>query len=125
MLWRPEWNVLFQYGAKILRLRASRSAQDDSGGEHCAPLRMTGLGRLVSIMYYVYILTNNSHHSLYIGVTNNLERRLYEHKAELPDGFTKQYHLHKLVYYEAVGAVNAAIAREKQLKGWIRKKKML
>ena len=75
------------------------------------------------MMYYVYILTNHSHHSLYIGVTNNLERRLYEHKAELLDGFTKQYHLHKLVYYEATGDVNAAIAREKQLKGWTRQKK--
>ena len=75
------------------------------------------------VMYFVYILTNNSHHSLYIGVTNNLERRLYEHKAELLDGFTKQYHLHKLVYYEETGDVNAAIAREKQLKGWTRKKK--
>ena len=74
-------------------------------------------------MYYVYILTNASHHSLYIGVTNHLERRLYEHRAELLDGFTKQYHLHKLVYYEAAGDVNAAIAREKQLKGWTRKKK--
>ena len=74
-------------------------------------------------MYYVYILTNNSHHSLYIGVTNNLERRLYEHKMELMDGFTKQYHIHNLVYYEETDDVGAAIDREKQLKGWRREKK--
>ena len=101
---------LFSCGAKILRLRF-------------APLRMTKWEERQIVMYYVYILTNNSHHSLYIGVTNDLERRLYEHKAELLDGFTKQYHLHKLVYYEETGDVNAAIAREKQLKGWSRQKK--
>ncbi len=75
------------------------------------------------LMYYVYILTNASHRSLYIGVTSNLPRRLFEHKAELVDGFTKRYHIHKLVYYEACDNAYGAIEREKQLKGWTRLKK--
>ena len=60
---------------------------------------------------------------MYIGMTNDLRRRLYEHRQELVDGFTKKYHVHKLVYYEQASDVNAAIAREKQLKGWNRKRK--
>ncbi|MBO5287287.1 MAG: GIY-YIG nuclease family protein [Clostridia bacterium] len=76
-------------------------------------------------MYYVYILTNKTNRVLYIGVTNDLSRRIYEHKNELLDGFTKKYHVHKLVYYEEYTYVNNAIAREKQLKGWIREKKNL
>ena len=74
-------------------------------------------------MYYVYILSNWSDSVLYIGVTRNLSRRLYEHKNELADGFTKKYHVHKLVYFEATSDVRSAIAREKQLKGWTRCKK--
>ena len=73
--------------------------------------------------YYVYILTNWNDQVMYIGVTNDLERRLYEHKNHLVDGFTKKYHVDKLVYYEMTGDVRAAIAREKQLKGWTRAKK--
>ena len=73
--------------------------------------------------YYVYILTNEHGNVMYIGVTNKLERRLFEHKNELVDGFTKRYHVHKLVYFEQTGDVNAAIAREKQLKGWTRSRK--
>ena len=73
--------------------------------------------------YFVYILTNWNNKVMYIGVTSNLERRLYEHKNELADGFTKSYHVHKLVYYEETSDVNAAIEREKQLKGWRREKK--
>ena len=60
---------------------------------------------------------------MYIGVTNDLERRLYEHKNELVEGFTKQYHVHKLVYYEETSDVRAAVEREKQLKKWARAKK--
>lgn len=60
---------------------------------------------------------------MYIGVTNNLERRLFEHQNELIEGFTKTYHVHKLVYFEETSDVRAAIAREKQLKGWRREKK--
>ncbi len=73
--------------------------------------------------YYVYILTSLNNRVMYIGVTNNLQRRLYEHKNGLIDGFTKKYHVHKLVYFESCGEVLDAIAREKQLKGWTRKRK--
>ena len=73
--------------------------------------------------YYVYILTNKNNRVMYIGVTNDLVRRLYEHKQELVDGFTKRYHVHKLVYYEQTTDVRSAIEREKQLKGWIRARK--
>ena len=60
---------------------------------------------------------------MYIGVTNNLQRRLYEHKSELVDGFTKKYHVHKLVYYESYNDPKTAILREKKLKGLLRIKK--
>ena len=73
--------------------------------------------------YYVYILTNWNHHVMYVGVTNDLKRRVYEHKMGLVDGFTKKYHVHKLVYCESCGEIRDAIAREKQLKGWTRKRK--
>ena len=72
---------------------------------------------------FVCILSNNSR-TLYIGVTNNLERRIYEHKNKSIDGFTRKYNLTKLVYYEVFGEITLAIAREKQLKGWLRKKKI-
>lgn len=61
--------------------------------------------------------------TLYIGVTNNLEKRVWEHKREIIDGFTKKYGCKKLVYFEEYNDVNQAIAREKQIKGWLRKKK--
>ena len=73
--------------------------------------------------YWVYILTNKSG-TLYIGVTNNLEARIYSHKRKLSDGFTSRYNINKLVYYEETDDIAAAIAREKQLKGWTRKKKI-
>ena len=76
------------------------------------------------MQYYVYILANWDDSVLYIGVTNNLERRLYEHKNHLADGFTKKYNVDKLVYYEYTSDVYAALEREKQLKGWTRRKKM-
>ena len=74
-------------------------------------------------MYYVYILTNKTDTVMYIGETNDLRRRLCEHKNEQIEGFTKRYHVHKLVYYEEYHEINDAIAREKQLKGWKREKK--
>lgn len=74
--------------------------------------------------YYIYILSNEAK-TLYIGVTNNLERRLYEHKNKLISGFTKKYTLTKLVYYEIAHDINEAIYREKQLKGWLRIKKIM
>ncbi len=73
--------------------------------------------------YYVYILTNQKNNVMYIGVTNNLERRLHEHKHQLVDGFTKRYNVDKLVYFEETTDINAAITREKQLKGWTRTRK--
>ena len=74
-------------------------------------------------MYYVYILSNWCDSVLYIGVTNNLARRLFEHKNHLVKGFTQKYNVHKLLYYETTGDVRAAREREKQLKGWTRAKK--
>ena len=73
--------------------------------------------------YYVYILTNWNNKVMYVGVTNNLARRVYEHKNKLVDGFTNKYNINKLVYYEQTTDVNSAIAREKQIKGWHREKK--
>ena len=73
--------------------------------------------------FYVYILTNQYNNVMYVGVTNSLERRLAEHKSGMIEGFTKKYSVHKLVYYEYCSDINAAIAREKQIKGWTRPKK--
>ncbi len=75
-------------------------------------------------MYYVYILTNRSNRVLYTGITNNLEKRIYEHKSRLIDGFTKKYNVNKLVYFEDFSQVGDAIAAEKKIKGWLRKKKI-
>jgi putative endonuclease len=73
--------------------------------------------------YYVYILTNISNTVVYTGVTNNLLRRITEHKSGLNDGFTKKYNVKKLVYFELFEDINQAIAREKQIKGYSREKK--
>jgi putative endonuclease len=73
--------------------------------------------------YYVYIMTNRSK-TLYIGVTNNIARRVYEHKHMLKAGFTRRYLIDRLVYYEPTSDVEGAIAREKQLKGWVRRRKV-
>ncbi len=73
-----------------------------------------------SRQYTIYIITNKSNKVIYIGVTNNLERRIFEHKNKLVEGFTKKYNLTKLVYYEATDDVESAIRREKQLKNWHR-----
>jgi putative endonuclease len=73
--------------------------------------------------YYVYIMTNNSR-TLYTGVTGNLIRRVYEHRNKLVEGFAQKYNITKLVHYEITSDVQAAIQREKQIKGWLRKKKI-
>jgi putative endonuclease len=73
--------------------------------------------------YYVYIMTNGSR-TLYTGVTDDLIRRVYEHKNKLIEGFTKKYNITRLVHYEITSDVQAAIQREKQIKGWLRKKKI-
>jgi putative endonuclease len=74
-------------------------------------------------LYYVYILTNDSHKVLYTGITNDLERRCYEHKHKLVKGFTQKYNVHKLIYFEIFEDIDLAIAREKQIKGYSRSKK--
>jgi putative endonuclease len=73
--------------------------------------------------YFVYILANHSR-MLYTGVTSDLERRTAEHKAKVMPGFSKKYNLHRLVYFEETNDIRSAIAREKQIKGWLRKKKI-
>lgn len=73
--------------------------------------------------YYVYILSNWNNNVLYVGVTNDLARRVYEHKNHLVEGFTSKYNVTKLVYYEVTDDIKEAIAREKQLKNWNRTKK--
>lgn len=73
--------------------------------------------------YYVYILGNYLNTVLYIGITNNLCKRVWEHKEELIPGFTRKYHLHNLIYYELFSDPLSAIEREKQLKRWSRRKK--
>jgi len=73
--------------------------------------------------YYVYLLTNWNNKVMYVGITNNLERRLYEHKNKLVNGFTKKYNINKLVYFEETSDVNAALSREKEIKKWRREKK--
>ena len=73
--------------------------------------------------YYIYILSTWDNKTIYIGVTNNLHRRIQEHKSKALEGFTKRYNLKKLVYFEKFTDVEQAIKREKELKGWLRAKK--
>ena len=73
--------------------------------------------------YYVYILSSLTG-TLYVGVTNDLRRRLFEHQQGLIEGFTKKYNIHRLVYFEESTDINNAIFREKQIKGWRRSKKV-
>ena len=75
-------------------------------------------------MYYVYILKSQKDNNFYTGITNNLLRRIYEHKHKLIPGFTNKYNVTKLVYCEFTNDVRSAIEREKQIKGWLRSKKV-
>jgi putative endonuclease len=75
-------------------------------------------------VYYVYILTNTHHNVLYTGVTNDLERRCFEHKQKKIKGFTQKYKVDKLIYFERFDSIDSAIAREKQIKGFSREKKL-
>ena len=74
-------------------------------------------------MYYVYLMTNYTNTVVYTGVTNNLERRVFEHKNKLQKGFTQRYNIKKLIYFETTSNIISAIEREKQIKGWTRQKK--
>ena len=73
--------------------------------------------------YYVYLMTNWNNKVMYLGVTNDLERRVYEHKNKLHKGFTEKYNINKLVYFEETSDVTEAITREKEIKKWRREKK--
>ena len=75
-------------------------------------------------VYYVYIITNKKHGTLYIGVTNNLKRRIYEHKIGFRKGFSKKYGLTKLVWFEVFNDINSAILKEKRMKKWKRQYKI-
>ena len=79
---------------------------------------------MLTKQYFVYILASRKNGTLYIGITNDLIKRVYEHKNNLADGFTKKYSIHTLVYYEIHNDVSAAIIREKQLKKWNRQWKI-
>ena len=74
-------------------------------------------------MYFIYILTNTNDRVMYVGQTADLAKRIYEHKHQLADGFTKRYNVHKLVYYEAAADRHAALSREHEIKHWRREKK--
>ena len=74
-------------------------------------------------LYFTYVLTNKNHTVLYTGVTNDLMRRVFEHKNKLTKGFTQKYNVDKLIYFERFEYINLSIAREKQIKGYSRKKK--
>lgn len=74
--------------------------------------------------YYIYIITNKTNRVLYTGVTNDLKRRVYEHKKKLVKGFTSKYNVSKLVFYDICEDIEGAILREKQIKGWLRRKKI-
>ena len=102
---------LFQY---YFRIRGGAGSIQDSGMTNSCFMKQ----------YYVYILTNKSNRVLYIGVTNNLIRRILEHKKKEIKGFTQKYNCTKLVYYEATESVDGAIEREKQLKNWHRQWKI-
>jgi len=73
--------------------------------------------------YYVYLLTNWNNKVMYVGVTNDLARRVYEHKSKVVPGFTEKYNVGKLVYFEETSDVQAALTREKEIKKWRREKK--
>jgi len=78
----------------------------------------------VRTQYYIYIISNKLNNVLYTGVTSDLEKRVYEHKSKLIEGFTKKYNVDKLIYYEVFVDINGAIAREKQIKAGSRQKKI-
>jgi putative endonuclease len=112
-----------------------RGARDDGRecrtrpGAHCRLMSLRGAWRRSNLspmhaLFFVYILTNRNHTVLYTGVTNNLVRRVYEHREKVIPGFTSRYNVSELVFYEATPDVRAAIAREKQIKGDSRSKKI-
>jgi putative endonuclease len=73
--------------------------------------------------YFIYVMSNTSNSTIYVGVTNNIERRVLEHRTPDTKSFTTRYHCHKLVYYEEYSSIDEAISREKQIKSWSRTRK--
>jgi putative endonuclease len=90
---------------------------------HCNPTSRRRKLLSMDALFFVYILTNHRHTVLYTGVTNNLVRRVYEHREKLIPGFTNRYNVSELVFYEATTDIRLAISREKQIKGGSRHKK--
>ena len=85
--------------------------------------RAVGIVALLTKHYYVYIMASRSR-VIYVGMTNNLRRRVEEHQQKLVEGFTQKYNVTQLMYYEVTNDVHAALAREKEIKGWRRSKKV-
>jgi putative endonuclease len=118
---RPESHV-------TLDSRARAPAVISTGGRNLSYSARLALRNAARVMpddrhYYVYVLTNWNNRVIYIGVTNDLERRVFEHKNKLVKGFTEKYNVNKLVYFEETSDVNAALTREKEIKKWRREKK--
>ena len=109
--YNDKWSVI----ARVPRL-SLRGAEGDEA--------ISCIMSWVTKQYYVYIMTNVRNTVLYVGITNDLIRRIYEHKEKLVSGFTKKYNIVKLVYYEVFEDIENAILREKQLKGGSRQKKV-
>jgi putative endonuclease len=105
---------------------ATTGWENDSTCCHCEEQRDEAISysRIMDRHYYVYIMTNPTRTVLYTGVTNDLKKRVYQHKEKLVPGFTGRYNLNKLVFYEATPDVTSAIVREKQIKGGSRAKKI-
>jgi putative endonuclease len=101
---------------------SSGEAEESGGGDHKVH-RFYAIIPSIMTEYYIYIMSNQSA-TLYTGVTNDLEQRVYQHKHKSVDSFTKRYNISQLVYFESTDDVAAAIAREKQIKGLLRSKKL-
>ncbi len=106
---RP-WSVIPRLSSVIPRLDPER--------------RTGGIQNKMENTYYTYIMASQRNGTLYVGVTSDLIRRVYEHKNDLAEGFTKKYQVHRLVYFEQHEDVNQAIRREKRLKEWPREWKL-
>ena len=110
-----------EYGAEVVHRNNLVVLQRPCHSESARGGRRIRINHMAE--YYVYIMTNPAR-TLYTGVTNDLQRRVYEHKHKLASGFTKKYDLTDLAYYEPTSDVRSAIQREKQIKGWLRRKKV-
>ena len=122
-------SLLSLRGARFLAYASEQAPQSRWGfpsvvARHDSAEAISGTIGVVSKQYYVYMMTNNRNTVLYVGVTNDLIRRVYEHKEKVADGFTRKYNITKLVYYEVFEDIENAILREKQIKAGSRQKKV-